>query len=79
MKIQWTKTTDRFEFYTGSTESRFSAQIAQSTNVGKYMWMIFHEDSSHCVFGGEEDTVEAAKRRSSEWLASNAKPPAGSA
>lgn len=74
MSIEWTQTKARYEYYYGSTGTRFSAQIGQSTNVGKYAWMIFHDDFRYCVFGGEADTLDDAKRQSSDWIDANAKP-----
>lgn len=73
MNIDWLKAKGRDEYHYGSTDTRFSAQIGQSSNVGKYAWMIFHDDFRSCVFGGEAESLDAAKRDSSDWLDANAK------
>jgi hypothetical protein len=71
--IEWTQTKDRYEYYYGSTGTCFSAQIGVGTNAGKYVWMIFHDDFRYCVFGGEADRLDEAKRQSVEWLVTNVK------
>jgi hypothetical protein len=73
MSIEWTQTKARYEYYYGSTDTRFS-EIGHSTNASKYAWMIFHDDFRYCVFGAEADTLDDAKRHSSDWLDANAKP-----
>jgi hypothetical protein len=73
MTIEWTKVEATYEYYYGTTETRFSAQIGVSTNAGKYAWCIFHEDFRYCVHGGESDTVADAKSQAAEWLDANAK------
>ena len=75
MTIEWTKAERRYEYYYGKTETRFSAQIGVSTNAGKYVWTIFHEDFRYCVHGGEADSVAVAQSQAAEWLDTNAKAP----
>ena len=79
MSIQWTQAEARYEYYYGRTDIRFSAQIGVSTNAGKYVWTIFHEDFRYCVHGGEADTVADAKSQAAEWLEANAKAPSTTA
>jgi hypothetical protein len=71
MIIEWSRTEARYECCYGKTGTRFSAQISLSTNPGRYVWTIFHDDFRYCVWGDEVDTVDEAKRRPEEWLAAN--------
>lgn len=74
MSIEWTRSKTRYEYYNGNTGTPFSAQVGQSSNVGKYVWMIFHDDFRYCVFGAEVETLDDAKQQSADWLDANAKP-----
>jgi hypothetical protein len=71
MKIDWTKADRHYEYYYGKTDSRFTAQVGLSTNAGKYVWTIFHEDFRYCVYGGESGSVADAQRMAVEWLENN--------
>ena len=73
MTIAWERAKIKGEYYHGKTDSRFSAQIAMSTNAGKYVWMVCHEDFRYAVIGDEVDSVEDGKKCAADWLKDNAR------
>ena len=73
MKIQWEKSKAKYEYHYGETDSRFSAQIGQSTVKEKLAWMIFHQDFKYCIFGDTANTLTEAKLAVEKWLKENAK------
>jgi len=71
MEITWTKSEEKYEYYYGTTNSKFSAQIGCSTEPGEYVWMIFHADSNVCQYGDSETSIEKAKQAVCKWLLDN--------
>jgi len=73
MKISWKKTKEKYEYYYGKTDTKFSAQIGQSTEKGKFIWTIFHDDFKYCVYGESTNTIKEAKEKTQNWLKENCK------
>lgn len=74
LTIVWKKEPTKYDYWYGATHTRFSVQIGQSTNAGKYVWMIFHQDFCGAVWLQEADTPEQAQAEAQRWLSANAKP-----
>jgi hypothetical protein len=73
MNIEWAKADRPYEYYYGKTGGRFSVQIGLSSNPGKYVWSVFHDDFRYAVFGAEVADLDQAKHESLDWLTTNAK------
>ena len=71
MDITWHLKDSSNNIYVGETKSKFYANITMSTNQGKYMWIILHENSGYAQWGSEESDVEHAKSAVLDWLAVN--------
>lgn len=74
--LTWAAAPTKYTYWYGTTGTRFSAQVCNSTGPGRHAWVIFHEDFRGAVWGGEAETAEAAKEAQT-WLAVQAKPLAG--
>lgn len=72
MTIEWTKADEQHEYYYGQTQTRFSAQIGDSTNSGMFVWTIFHDDFRYCVHGDESTSLKDAQQQAAQWLDANA-------
>ena len=69
MTITWQRDSGKSEYYYGVIEgSKVTSQIGQSTNVGLYVWTIFHQDIKCAVFGDEEASLDEAKAKAQEWV-----------
>jgi len=69
MKVVWRTSVGRSEYYYGDIAgSKVSSQIGRSTNAGKYVWMMFHEDIKYSIAGEEAGTLEEAKLQVQEWV-----------
>ena len=74
MTLHWKKKEGvKHEYYYGSTEFPFSAQIGVSTNAGKYCWNVFHTDFRYGIWGGEVASVEEGMQEAQKWLDDDAK------
>ena len=74
MVLDWRQQSEKDDYWYGDTGTRFSAQIGKSTNVGLYMWMVFHEDFCYSIHGEEVTSVKEAKVQAQPWIGANAKP-----
>ncbi len=71
MIIEWEKAKRKYDYYYGKTGSKFSAQIGKSTEKGKFIWTISHDDFKYCIHGDSTDTIEQAKEEAENWLKEN--------
>ena len=72
--LEWLQSSEKDDYWYGTTATRFSAQIGKSTNVGLYVWMIFHEDFCYSIHGEEVGSVKEAQVQAQAWIGANAKP-----
>jgi hypothetical protein len=69
MLIDWRRDSGKSEYYYGEIpSSKVTAQIGRSTNAGRYIWTIFHEDIGCAIVGSEEPSLEEAKVKAQEWV-----------
>lgn len=73
IEVSWKKDEGKSEYYHGTTNTKFSAQIGKSTEPNEFVWMIFHEESKICQDGGSSESVENAMELASTWLSENQK------
>lgn len=73
MKIHWQKSDVPYDYYNGTTETRFSAHIGRSSEPGQFLWTIVHADFRHVLLGGSSTTVEDAMHQAEQWILNNIK------
>jgi hypothetical protein len=73
VSIEWRQEPTPYVYWYGTTPTRFSFQIGESTNRGRFMALVFHDDFRFCVRGEETDSVQEAKDFCARWIAENAK------
>lgn len=56
----------------GTTPTRYSFHIGESTNHGRYVALVFQADVPYCVHGEEVATLAKATAFREWWLASDA-------
>ena len=73
LHLEWQRADGPTEYWYGSTQTRFSAQIGVATDSAGYSWVIFHSDFRGAVWGDVTKTVEMAKVAAQEYLRAQAK------
>jgi hypothetical protein len=69
MTITWRRADGASDYFFGAIEgSKVTAQIGNSTNAGRYVWSVFHDDIGCAIFGGEEASLEGAKQQAQAWV-----------
>jgi hypothetical protein len=74
MALIHTSSNEKDDYHYFSTDRVVTVQIGKSTNADKYVWVIFHPDIKCAIWGGETNSLEAAKDEAEQWILQWVKP-----
>jgi hypothetical protein len=77
MPLTLSKSVERDDYHYFTTDRAATVQVGRSTNAGKYVWAVFHPDVKCAIWGGESDSLEAAKAEAGAWVSDWVRPARG--